>query len=89
MSEIKICTICLVELPLGCFYSKGNRLDSACKNCVKTRKKTKYVTVHENLSFETLMKIFKLIQDLELEEINNEVKKVDRVIEQWEQKIMQ
>jgi hypothetical protein len=35
----KICTHCKIDKPLSDYYSKGNRLDAKCKDCVKKGKK--------------------------------------------------
>lgn len=38
----KRCTRCLSEIPLSCFFKKGQRRDSQCKSCVSASKKIKY-----------------------------------------------
>lgn len=83
------CTKCLEELPLTAFYSKGNRTDSRCRECVKSTKRTKYVSANQELNFNTLMRFFALVHELEIIEINNTQKKLDEVIEQCQKQIQQ
>ncbi len=35
----KICSKCKSSLPRSSFYSKGLRIDSACKECIKAKKR--------------------------------------------------
>lgn len=59
------CTKCLETLPLDYFYSKGNRADSRCKECVKSTKKAKHVARSQDLQLNTLKEIFELVYKIE------------------------
>ena len=39
----KACTSCKIVKEIGEFYSKGKRVDSSCKECIKIRKRVKIV----------------------------------------------
>ena len=77
---IKTCTKCLQQLPLDDFYSKGNRVDSRCKSCVKSTKKSKYVAREKVLRLDSLYKIFELISELEISAINKQIQRLDEEI---------
>lgn len=78
--ETKQCTKCLVTLPLTEFYSKGNRMDARCKPCVKSEKKTKYVSREIELSIDRLMKVFDVVFALEKKMMDNQISRLDEVI---------
>lgn len=85
----KICTKCLAKLPLGNFYSKGNRVDSRCKPCVKSTKKSKYIAKEQILRVDSLFKVFELISDLEQLTLNQEIQRLDEVIKLCQQQQIQ
>ena len=87
MDKTKKCTMCLVDLSLDNFYSKGNRLDSACKECVKSNKKAKYVSREIELNVDRLKKIFDIIVAIEIKTINTQISKLDEVIEKCQERI--
>jgi hypothetical protein len=76
----KTCTKCLADLPIDDFYSKGNRVDSRCKPCVKSTKKSKYVAKEQVLRIDSLFKIFELISELEVLTLNKEIQRLDEEI---------
>lgn len=78
--ETKQCTKCLVTLPLTEFYSKGNRMDARCKPCVKSEKKTKYVSREIELSTDRLMKVFDVVFAIEAKVLDHQVRRLDEVI---------
>jgi hypothetical protein len=85
----KICTKCLAELSLDHYYSKGNRIDSRCKSCVKSTKKSKYVAKEQILRVDSLFKIFALISELEISILNNQIQRLDKEIERCQQRQIQ
>ena len=42
-SKVRTCTNCGKEKAISEFYTKGKRVDTKCKSCVKTQKKTRRV----------------------------------------------
>jgi hypothetical protein len=78
--ETKQCTKCLASLPLTEFYSKGNRTDARCKACVKSEKKTKYVSREIDLSTDRLMKIFDIVFGIEKKVMDHHISRLDEVI---------
>lgn len=58
------------------FYSKGNRVDSRCKPCVKSTKKSKYVAKEQVLRVDSLFKIFELISELEVLTLHKEIQRL-------------
>ncbi len=82
---MKNCTKCLVDLPLDNFYSKGNRVDSRCKSCVKSTKKTKYVAKEQVLRIDGLCKIFELISELEISVLNKHIQQLNQEIKRCQQ----
>lgn len=88
-AETRKCTRCLVELPIAAFYSKGNRLDSACKECVKSDKRTKYVSRELELNTSRLLKVFEIIFDFERRQIEKELSRLDEVIQLCQHKLEQ
>ncbi len=85
----KICTKCLVALPIDQFYSKGNRIDSRCKECVKSTKKTKYVSAEESLRVNSLFQFFELITEIEITVINQQIQRLDEEIKRCQTKTAQ
>lgn len=78
--ETKQCTKCLAKLPITDFYSKGNRVDARCKACVKSDKRTKYVSREIELSVDRLLRVFDVIFALEMNIIAGQIAKLDEVI---------
>ena len=78
--ETKQCTKCLVTLPFTEFYSKGNRMDARCKPCVKSVKKTKYLSREIELSIDRLMKVFDVVFALEKKMMDDQISRLDEVI---------
>jgi hypothetical protein len=77
----KICTQCNRTLPIIEFYKKGDRIDSSCKVCVKVKKQMRYVPKEMEFSAENMMRIFDVVHDYELKIIKNQIKLLDRIIE--------
>jgi hypothetical protein len=77
----KLCTTCLQSLPLGRFYSKGNRSDSSCKECQKERKRTTYVAKKSEYNTDHLKRVFDLLLDFELQRTNRTNQRVQEVID--------
>lgn len=76
----RTCTKCLQALSVDSFYSKGNRIDSRCKECVKSTKKTKYVSSEMSMRVTALYQFFELITEIELSVIGQQIKKLDEEI---------
>lgn len=78
--QTKICSKCLVKKSKADYYSKGNRIDSRCKECVKSIKKTKYISKQEQFNFSSLMDFFKLVHTIEIQQLNRANSKLQEVI---------
>ena len=87
--ETKQCTKCLVTLPLTEFYSKGNRTDARCKPCVKSEKKTKYVSREIELSTDRLIKVFDIVFAIEKRVMDHQICRLEEVILKCQRKIEQ
>ncbi len=82
----KICTKCLVEKSSNDFYSKGNRLDSICKECKRSNRKAKYVSKKQCDEFNSLTAFFEIIFDSEIEELKRLNQNCDRILRSHQQK---
>lgn len=81
----KLCSTCLLTRPLAEFYSKGNRQDSACKDCTKKRKRSTYVATKPEYSVENLNNALGLLLDFELarvERVNEQLREIINRVEQ-------
>lgn len=88
-SETKQCTKCLQELELTNFYTKGNRIDSRCKECTKSIKKAKYVVREQALQLDSLFSFCELVSEIELSTLKNQIHKIDEVISKCQIQILQ
>ena len=88
-TEKRKCTKCLQDLSVDSFYSKGNRIDSRCKECVKSTKKTKYVSSEMSMRVTALYQFFELITEIELSVLSQQIKKLDEEIKLCSQPTMQ
>jgi hypothetical protein len=79
--QLKICTQCDSSLPITEFYKKGDRIDSACRNCVKIKKQMRYVHKEMEFSAENMMRLFDVVHDYELKIIKKQILFLDKVIE--------
>lgn len=86
--ELKQCTKCLAMQPLSEFYAKGNRVDARCKSCVKSIKRTKYVSRETQLSIDRLLKVFDVIFALETKILDNQISRLDEVISKCQRKVL-
>ncbi len=86
---IRTCTKCLESFPLDNFYSKGKRTDSRCKACVKSTKKTKYVTQEQSMRIDSLYRFFELVTELEVDVLRQETLRLDREILKCQEKKQQ
>jgi hypothetical protein len=80
---MKICTTCLVSRPAHQFYSKGNRLDASCKECVKDKRRTTYLAHRNVLSKSQDVKLrdaFALMIEMQTKFVDYQIQEVDRVI---------
>jgi hypothetical protein len=83
-SPTKTCTTCLAELGIAEFYTKGNRLDAACKSCVKEKRRTTYLARQNELSKPDIIRlksVVGLLADFELHRLDLLEKRFNRVIE--------
>lgn len=76
----RTCTKCLVTKTIHAFYSKGSRIDSRCKECVKSIKKTKYVAQEQRMQTDSLFKFFELITELEVSALKIQTLRLDEEI---------
>ncbi len=83
--DVKSCSVCNNEKPLGDFYSKGGRTDSACKACQKKKKKTKYVANKNQDVVAGLTAILGITTQALGKRIRSEIERLDEVIV-WLQK---
>jgi hypothetical protein len=77
--ETKQCTKCLEYFPHSEFYSKGKRIDAQCKACVKSAKKTKYVSRESQLGIDRLIQFFDIVTHSEIRTIKTQIEKLDEV----------
>ena len=87
--ETKQCTKCLAKLSITEFYAKGNRTDARCKSCVKSDKRTKYVSREIELSVDRLLKVFDVVFAIEAKVIDEHICKLDEVIFRCQKRILQ
>lgn len=85
--KTKKCTKCLTMLSVDRFYSKGNRTDSICKDCAKSKKRSKYVSRNIELNYDRLKTIIDVVSSIEKKLIVAEIKKLDEVIERCQKKL--
>jgi hypothetical protein len=72
--------ICGTIKPLNHFYSKGKRTDSACKECQKQKKKTKYVASKNQDVVARLTAILGITTQGLGRQIRSEIERLDEVI---------
>lgn len=76
----KTCSKCRDEKPIGEFYKKGTRVDSACKTCQKEKKKAKYVVAKNQDVAAGLKSVIDITVFGLSARIRAEVEKLDEVI---------
>lgn len=67
--EKKSCATCLAVLPYSEFYSKGNRIDSACKKCKKLKSKATYLRKRNVSSAAGIMGFIDIMAELQLKQV--------------------
>lgn len=82
----RTCTKCLADKSIDDFYSKGNRTDSRCKECVKSTKKSKYVAQEQRMRIDSLYKFFELVTELEISALRRQTSRLDEEIKRCLQK---
>ncbi len=76
----KICSACQEHKSLSDYYSKGGRADSACKECQKRKKKTKYVATKNHDVVAGLSNIINLSTTGLIQLMKAETERLEKVI---------
>jgi hypothetical protein len=72
----KECSECKITKDISDFYKKGNRFDTTCKSCIKSKRKTKYVSTQKLGDFNRISSFVELIYECEkadLIKLENEI----------------
>jgi hypothetical protein len=76
----KKCTQCQKSLELSRFYSKGNRLDSVCKDCKKIKRRATYVVRRNIDELQRIMEVVNIMLDSTDSELSKIENKLDKVL---------
>jgi len=87
--ETRQCTKCLVTFPIENFYKMGNRLDSWCKGCKKSKRRATYVDAKTRDSFNRLKKIADIIYEGELKVLQRHCNKLQEMVGKCERRVQQ
>ena len=82
----KICTKCLADLPLTDFYSMGSRVDSWCKECKKSKRRSKYVSTKSVDTFDRLKRCLDLLYAVEMKELTAIYERLERMVAQCQKR---
>lgn len=85
LQDKKTCSLCNESKLPGDFYSKGRRVDSACKQCQKKKKKAKYVVSKGKGLVDGLKGFIELSTSCLRKRIFSETEKLDKVIQLCQQ----
>ena len=78
--EQKACSRCGRATPLEQFYSKGNRLDSRCKSCVKDVRRASYKRKRKHWGSKITKVTVKEVVPENLESFRREMKVVETIL---------
>ena len=67
--DFKNCSLCGLSLPSSEFYTKGDRVDAACKECVRSGKRKRRVKDLSDTAALGLAKVAKFIAKYELKRL--------------------
>lgn len=84
--NLKKCSKCLVEFSTTEFYSKGNRLDSWCKSCKKSERKSTYVSQKEVQAFDGLVQIGNIVYESEVNRLMEMNERLEKMIHKCQAK---
>lgn len=76
----KTCSACGISKPVTEFYSKGNRTDSACKDCQTQKKRAKYLANKNQDAVAGLKAVLGITTQGLGKRIRSEIEKLDEVI---------
>jgi hypothetical protein len=86
LHQTKKCTKCLVDLPLSEFYSMGNRVDSWCKECKKSKRRSKYVSTKSVDTFDRLKRCLDLLYEVEKKELDAINERLEEMVVQCQKR---
>lgn len=85
----KICSRCGESKLIQEFYTKGTRVDAACKGCIKASKRKVTEVKVAGINAERLQNVAAIVESYELNKLNEYHSRIREIIERCEQRLQE
>lgn len=88
-TDSKICSRCGESKPASEFYTKGTRVDAACKACIRASKRKASGTKIAGVNAERLQNVVAIVERYELTKLNEYQTRIREIIERCERRLQE